>query len=88
MAVALEDRDIIALQESHLSDNGPGPLPSGIHDQVCRYPVSFVSTAAMRQALDPFYQIILEFGGVADTTLAGDAVLKGGAWLAHARAAD
>lgn len=61
---------MIMVQESRLSANGPGPLPQGIKDRLCRYPVTYYPKQLLEDLISQSHQIKLRF---ADTkTLIGD----------------
>lgn len=51
--------DVCSIQESYLSNNGPGPLPSGFKDRKIRYPVVFVGRKKVEQLLNRRYDIRL-----------------------------
>ncbi|WP_050475984.1 methyltransferase, TIGR04325 family [Herbaspirillum rhizosphaerae] len=48
---------IIAIQRSHLADNGPGPLPDGFQNKEIAYPISFVDKAEVEKILTTKYDI-------------------------------
>jgi putative methyltransferase (TIGR04325 family) len=49
--------NIIAIQKSSLSSNGPGPLPEGIKDRSVFYPITYVSRSAVEDILGKYYEI-------------------------------
>ena len=49
--------NIIAIQKSSLSSNGPGPLPEGIKDRSVFYPITYVSRSAVEDILSQNYEI-------------------------------
>ncbi len=51
--------DIYSIQESFLSNNGPGPLPGGFKEKKIRYPVVFVGRKNVEQLLNRKYDIRL-----------------------------
>lgn len=54
-------QDVICVHESRLSDNGPGPLPSGFQDGACRYPFTFMPLADFDAIVDRKYRTIFRF---------------------------
>jgi putative methyltransferase (TIGR04325 family) len=52
------ESDIICLQESHLSTNGPGPLPTGYTDRKLKYPITYVSKSKAEEILKINYEIL------------------------------
>ena len=50
----------ITIQESFLSANGPGALPYGFNDRVCRYPVTYFPKSRLVELLSQNYQAIIE----------------------------
>jgi putative methyltransferase (TIGR04325 family) len=53
--------DIITVQESWLSENGPGPMPSGIPERKVRYPFICLQASAFYDALSKDYNIVMTF---------------------------
>jgi putative methyltransferase (TIGR04325 family) len=51
---------LIAIQESMLSANGPGALPEGFADRLCRYPVTYFPKRKLDEMLSKNYQ--MKFG--------------------------
>lgn len=49
--------NIIAIQKSTLSSNGPGPLPKGVKNKKVFYPITYVSRAAVESVLCQNYKI-------------------------------
>lgn len=49
--------EIISIQSSRLSDNGPGPLPRNFKDRVVTYPVTYVGIALVEAILEENYSI-------------------------------
>jgi putative methyltransferase (TIGR04325 family) len=67
LALCQGPQDIVVVQESRLSENGPGPMPSGLPDRTTRYPCTFLQESALYDALRQNYEVILTFedsGGV------------------------
>ena len=53
-----EGEQIITIQRSMLSHNGPGPLPRGIKDNIVQYPVTYVPRKAVEQIIGKSYRVI------------------------------
>jgi len=51
------DEDIFSSQVSHLSSNGPGPLPTGYTDRKMTYPITYVSKSKAEEILREKYHI-------------------------------
>jgi len=51
------ESEIISIQTSKLSDNGPGPLPYGFDDKPIFYPITFVSLQAVENLLRENYEV-------------------------------
>lgn len=49
--------DVISVQRSRLSANGPGPLPSGFTDVEISYPITYLSTAKVEEILSQKYEV-------------------------------
>ena len=49
--------EIITIQASKLSGNGPGPLPKGFIDRTITYPITYVSREAVEEMLKEKYDI-------------------------------
>ena len=65
------DKELIIIQTSTLSINGPGPLPEGIRDAVVRFPASFVRKDKFEEILSKNYSIQIQFNEDKKTYLAG-----------------
>ena len=52
---------LITVQESRLSDNGPGKLPEGFAEKICRYPVTYFPEKELEDILLPHYRIQVRF---------------------------
>ncbi len=50
-------KEIITIQASNLSANGPGPLPKGFTDRTITYPITYVSRKAVEELLKTKYDI-------------------------------
>jgi hypothetical protein len=53
------EKELILVQKSSLSDNGPGPLPKGFQDGSAQYPVTFVRKEKFEEILNRNYSIDL-----------------------------
>lgn len=51
------EEDIFSTQVSHLSSNGPGPLPIGYVDKLMTYPITYVSQSKAEAILKEKYHI-------------------------------
>ena len=51
------DKSLISIQESNLSDNGPGPLPLGFADRTVSYPITFANKHEAEEILNEKYEI-------------------------------
>jgi putative methyltransferase (TIGR04325 family) len=54
------DQEIIEVQESYLSQNGPGPLPSGYQDQLITYPITYASRQSAEHILKEKYDVLFK----------------------------
>jgi len=61
MGLSIQDKNIITVQESPFSHNGPGPLPPGLKDGISKYPVIFVPKKNVESKILKKYQIRLQF---------------------------
>ena len=59
LGLARDESSIITIQESRLSDNGPGPMPPGFKDGVARYPVTFAAQTRIESMLSEDHKILL-----------------------------
>jgi putative methyltransferase (TIGR04325 family) len=59
LALAHGNYPIVSIQESRLSDNGPGPLPPGFKDGLSRYPVTFAAEKQVESLLTERYRVLL-----------------------------
>lgn len=51
------DKNLISIQVSKLSENGPGPLPLGFRDKSVSYPITFASRREAERILNEKYEI-------------------------------
>jgi putative methyltransferase (TIGR04325 family) len=61
LGVSQGDHDVITVQHSRLSWNGPGPLPAGLKDQPFANPFVFPRESIMREILQEAYREIACF---------------------------
>jgi len=54
-------KELIVVQKSHLSANGPGPMPQGMRDGVVQYPVTFARKDKFEEILSQSYSINILF---------------------------
>ena len=50
-------KELISIQKSNLSDNGPGPMPNGLQDGAIEYPVTFSRKDKFEEILRRNYSI-------------------------------
>jgi putative methyltransferase (TIGR04325 family) len=62
LALSLGSQEVIIIQESMLSTNGPGPLPVGIQDRLCKYPLIYFPKHRLEELIREKYSIVLRFG--------------------------
>lgn len=55
------NQDLIFVQESRFSENGPGPMPDGMPDGVARYPVVVARRSRVEEMLRERYAIRMRF---------------------------
>lgn len=53
--------EMITTQETMLSVNGPGALPHGIEDRLCRYPITYFPKHELEKILTQAYDIKIRF---------------------------
>ena len=61
LALNSGDSPIFIIQESRMSDNGPGPLPIGIMDRLCRYPSCYIPSSWFEEKISSHYRVIMRF---------------------------
>lgn len=54
-------KELIIVQQSTLSSNGPGPMPKGMQDGVVKYPVTFPIKSKFEEILSQNYSIDIIF---------------------------
>lgn len=55
------NHDVITVHESWLSENGPGPMLSGMPDRKVRYPCVFLKESTLYDAISEHYDIVMTF---------------------------
>lgn len=55
------ERDLIGVQESRFSENGPGALPDGMIDGMARYPIFVARKSRVEEILAARYEIRIRF---------------------------
>lgn len=61
LSLTQEDKDIITVQKSMLSNNGPGALPTGISDREVKYPHTNMKEQDLFDILDKDYTLKIKF---------------------------
>jgi putative methyltransferase (TIGR04325 family) len=56
-----QSEPMVSVQEALLSENGPGPLPPGVADVKCRYPITYLPQGHVEKMLQEQYSIQLRF---------------------------
>jgi len=54
-------RELITIQTSNLSSNGPGPMPAGMKDGLIQFPVTFARKDKFEEIISKDYQIQIRF---------------------------
>lgn len=77
---------VIEVQSSFLRENGPGPMPQGLHgidgDQVVQYPRTFMREADMRATCGQRYRLVAHLSDTPERrVLGGHGVVSGDAYL-------
>ena len=54
-------KELITIQNSSLSGNGPGPIPEGMRDKKIQYPVTFARRDKFEEILRKNYSIDIQF---------------------------
>jgi putative methyltransferase (TIGR04325 family) len=81
LGVTRGQQDVICVHETRLSDNGPGPLPAGFEDGVCRYPFSFIQLSDLDAIIGSNYKTKLQFDDNTGVFPVNDEPLAGLAYL-------
>lgn len=61
LVLSTGDKDVIKIQETMLSSNGPGPLPIGFDDRICRYPITYIQYDKLNKSIQNHYQMRFNF---------------------------
>jgi len=61
LALSQGPQDVVVVQQSKLSENGPGPMPGGLPDRTVRYPCTLLQESAFYDALRQNHEVILTF---------------------------
>jgi putative methyltransferase (TIGR04325 family) len=69
---------IITIQESLLSSNGPGPMPEGMRDGSCRYPITYFPKTQLEEMLNRDYQIKISLGETTISLIDKQLLVNGG----------
>jgi putative methyltransferase (TIGR04325 family) len=77
------NHDVITVQESWLSWNGPGPMPDGIPDRKVRYPYTFLRESTFYDAIRENYDIVMTFDDPSGTFPVDDEPIVGVGLLAR-----
>jgi hypothetical protein len=73
---------IIVIQESFLSENGPGELPKGVQDRICKYPITYFPKEALETIIKTKYVTKLTFPGTKEQ-VAGCEVISNSGFVAE-----
>lgn len=65
-------KELVIVQKSNLSANGPGPMPEGMRDRVIQYPVTFARKDKFEEILSQNYTIKILFNEDKGAYLAGN----------------
>jgi putative methyltransferase (TIGR04325 family) len=71
-------QNIITVQESLLSTNGPGAMPAGMKDSICRYPITYVGKEWLENKLQEKYRISMQFGETVVGNIEGRLIITAG----------
>ena len=61
LGLSLGPREIVCVQRSRLSTNGPGPLPAGFTDREVRYPMTAMAKESVERIIGKDYEIRIAF---------------------------
>jgi len=76
-----QSTEMITIQETMLSANGPGTLPDGIEDRLCRYPITYFPKQTLEEILTCQYKILLRFNDVKTSMGSGKVIMNSGYYL-------
>ncbi|MFY9315024.1 MAG: methyltransferase, TIGR04325 family [Burkholderiales bacterium] len=80
-------RDVVAVHESWLSRNGPGPMPSGIQDRKVRYPYVCIRESVFHETVRKNYDIVMTVDDDSGLIPVDGEVLVGGGIFARLKSA-
>jgi putative methyltransferase (TIGR04325 family) len=69
--------DVVVVHQSRLSDNGPGPLPPGFQDGLCRYPMTYVRQSDFDLLIHEHYRPVFTVDDESGITLVSNEPLYG-----------
>lgn len=78
LALSSGRREVIAVQETMLSANGPGPLPIGVQDRLCKYPVIYYPKQKLEELIHEKYSIALRFDEVITNHIEDQSIITTG----------
>lgn len=78
LALSTGDKDIIKIQETKLSANGPGPLPTGFDDRICRYPITYIQRDKLNKFIQDHYRMRFDFNERKLSHLDGQPIIASG----------
>jgi putative methyltransferase (TIGR04325 family) len=61
VGLSTSSRELVVVQESNLSANGPGPMPNGMRDRIAQYPVTFARKDKFEEIISQRYSIDILF---------------------------
>lgn len=61
MPLSTLSHELITIQTSKLSSNGPGPMPSGMKDGIIQFPITFVRKDKFESIIAKDYQVQIRF---------------------------
>lgn len=64
LVLSTGEQPIITIQESFLGANGQGPMPEGIQDRICKYPVTYYPLGELENYFNPNYRILMKHESV------------------------
>lgn len=76
---------VVSTQESMLSANGTGPIPSGIQDRSCRYPIIYIGKEWLESQFGQKYRIAFNFGEPVIGVIDGQSVISAGYFASRAQ---
>lgn len=85
LGLSLGDQ-VVAIHDSMLSWNGPGPMPAGMPDRLVRYPFVFPSRDAFMGILTQRYDVVATFADDSGIFPVRGARVAGGGLIARLRA--